>query len=95
MVTRWSRAHDELYLRQKRDDGVVADVEELTVVLWLGGIGQRRSVEWVWLGGCHGVLVTALAWKRTTEGEMARGRGSERGAGLAFIWEHGRAMWRC
>ena len=36
MATRWSRAHGELYLRQKHDDGVVADVEELTVVLWLG-----------------------------------------------------------
>ena len=35
MVTRWSHAHGELYLRQKCDDGVVADVEELTVVLWL------------------------------------------------------------
>ena len=74
---------------------MVADVEELTVVLWLGGIGQRRSVEWVWLGGCHGIPVTALAWKRTTEREVARGRGSERGVGLAFTWEHRRATWRC
>jgi len=35
MATRWSHAHSELYLRRKRDDGVVVDVEELTVVLWL------------------------------------------------------------
>ena len=36
MAAQWSRAHGELYLRRKHDDGVVADVEELTVVLWLG-----------------------------------------------------------
>ena len=34
MATRWSRAHGELYLRQKWDDGGVEDVEELMVVLW-------------------------------------------------------------
>ena len=36
MVTRWSRAHGELYLRRKWNDDGVKDVEELTVVLWLG-----------------------------------------------------------
>ena len=54
MVTRWSHAHGELYLRRKRDDGVVADVEELTVVWWLKGIGQRCSVEAVWLTAAMG-----------------------------------------
>ena len=44
MATRWSRAHGELYLRRKWDDGGVVDVEELTVVLWFRGIGQWRSV---------------------------------------------------
>ena len=60
MATRWSRAHSELYLSRKHDDGVVADVEELTVVLWLKRIRQRRSVEWVWLGDCHGVPIAVL-----------------------------------
>ena len=95
MATRWSRAHGELYLRRKWNDGGVKDVEKLTVVLWLGGIGQKCSVEWVWLGGCHGIPVTALAWKRTPEGEMVRGRGSEQGVGLAFTWEHRCTTWRC
>ena len=36
MVTRWSRAHGEVYLRRKWNDGGVADVEKLTVGLWLG-----------------------------------------------------------
>jgi len=44
MATRWSRAHGELYLRRKWNDGGVTDVEELPVVLWLRGIGQWRSV---------------------------------------------------
>ena len=44
MVTQWSRAHGELYLRRKWNDGGVTDVEELPVVLWLKGIGQWRSV---------------------------------------------------
>ena len=67
MATQWSRAHGELYLRRKWNDGGVADVEELTVVLWLRGIRPRRLVEGgFWLGGCHGVPVAVL-----TEEEMA------------------------
>ena len=44
MATRWSRAHGELYLRRKRDDGGVEDMEDLTVVLWFRGIEQWRSI---------------------------------------------------
>ena len=52
MATRWSRLRGELYLARKSDGGEVADVEEHTEVLWLGGIGPRRSVEVdFWLGG--------------------------------------------
>ena len=56
MATRWSRLRGELYLARKSDGGEVTDVEEHTEVLWLGGIGPRRSVEVdFWLGG-FGVL---------------------------------------
>ena len=48
--------------------------------------------EVIWLGGVTMFPVTALVWKRTAEGEMARGRGSERGAG--FHLEHEHATWR-
>ena len=69
MVTRWSRAHGELYLRQKWDDGGVEDVEELTVVLWFRGIGPRCSVEVdFWLGGCHGVPVAVLSRRKKMVG---------------------------
>ena len=82
MATQWSRLHGEFYLRRKRDYGEVEDVEELTVVLWFRGIGQWRSVSSDLARDGHGFPVTVLAWKRTLEGEMARGRGSERGAGF-------------
>jgi len=36
MATWWSRAHGELYLSRKWNDGGVKDVEKLMVVLWLG-----------------------------------------------------------
>ena len=39
MVTRWSRLRGDLYLAQKRGDGVVTDREKLTAGLWLGRIG--------------------------------------------------------
>jgi len=52
MATRWSHLRGELYLARKSDGGEVADVEEHTEVLWLGGIRPRRSVEVdFWLGG--------------------------------------------
>ena len=52
MATRWSHLRGDLYLARKSDDGEVADVEEHTEVLWLGGIGPRRSVEVdSWLSG--------------------------------------------
>ena len=72
MVTQWSRPRGELYLRQKRDDGGVEDVEKLTVVLWFRGIGQWRSVSVDLARGGHGFPITALVWKRMAGGEMAR-----------------------
>ena len=54
MVTRWSRAHGESYLRRKWSGGGVGDVERLTKELWFRGIGQWRSG----LGGiCSAVLL--------------------------------------
>ena len=82
MATRWSRLHGELYLRRKRDDGGVEDVEELTVVLWLGGIGQRRSVEGVWLAAAMASR-SPRSWKRMAG---VKWRGERRvNEALAFI----------
>ena len=67
MATRWSRAHGELYLRRKWNDGGVVDVEELTVVLWLRGIGPRRSVE----GDFGSAAATASRSPRSRRKEMA------------------------
>ena len=86
MATRWSRLHGEFYLRRGRGFGEVEDVEELTVVLWFGGIGQWRSVLGDLARGGHGFPVTALAWKRMAERKW---RDEERVSEvLAFIWEH-------
>ena len=85
MATRWSRAHGELYLRRKWNDGGVVDVEELTVVLWLRGIGPRRSVE----GDFGSAAATASRSPRSRRKEMAESelvRRRERGEALAFIW---------
>ena len=57
-----------LYLRRKWDDGGVADVEELTVVLWFKGIGQWCSVE--------GDLARRRPW---LPGHRARGEEDGRG----------------
>ena len=75
MATRWSRLHGVLYMRRQRDDGVVADVEELTVVLWFRGIRQWRSVWVIWLGGGHGLLGHRARMEeddREGNGEMKR-----------------------
>jgi len=72
MATRWSHAHGELYLRRKWDDGGVEDVEELTVVLWLRGIGQWCSVRVIWLGGVMVFPAAVLAEEGDGRGEMAR-----------------------
>ena len=83
MATRWSRLHGEFYLRRGQGFGEVEDVEELMVVLWLRGIGQRRSVEGVW-------LMVAIAsrsprsWKRMAG---VKWRDERRvSEALAFIW---------
>ena len=85
VVTRWSRAHGELYLRQKWDDGGVEDVEELTVVLWFRGIGPRCSVE----GDFGSVATTDSQPPCSRRKEMAgvKWRGERRvNEALAFIW---------
>ena len=84
MATRWSRAHGELYLRRKRDDGVVADVEELTMVLWLGGIGQRRSVE-VDFGSAAATASRSPLSRRKTMAASELARHVESGEALAWL----------
>ena len=85
MATRWSRAHGELYLRRKWNDGGVKDVEELTLVLWFRGIGPRCSVE----GDFGSVATTDSQPPCSRRKEMAgvKWRGERRvNEALAFIW---------
>ena len=100
MATRWSRAHGELYLRQKWDDGGVEDVEELTVVLWFRGIGPRRSVE-----VDFGLAATTASRSPRSRGrERQRGKWrEEEGVSEALAWlssgsmgaRCGGASWAC
>ena len=85
MATQWSRAHGELYLRRKWDDGGVADVEELTAVLWFRGIGQWCSV----LVDFGSAAATDSRPPCSRRKEMAgvKWRGERRvNEALAFIW---------
>ena len=85
MATRWSRAHGELYLRRKWDDGGVADVEELTVVLWFRGIGQWRSVL-VDFGSAAAIASRPpCSWRKEMAGVKWRGERRVNEA-LGFIW---------
>ena len=85
MATRWSRAHGELYLRRKRDDGVVADVEELIVVLWFRGIKPRCSVEGDF--GSAATIASRPPCSRRKEMAGVKWRGERRvNEALAFIW---------
>ena len=65
MATRWSRLRGELYLARKSDGGEVADVEEHTEVLLLGGNRTKA------LGG-GGFLARRL---RHSSGAMTSGGG--------------------
>ena len=70
MVTQWSRAHGESYLRRKWSGGGVGDVERLTKELWFRGIGQWCSG----LGGiCSAVLGVPVAVRAEEGGEMRNG----------------------
>ena len=75
MVTQWSRAHGESYLRRKWSGGGVGDVERLTKELWFRGIGQWRSG----LGGSCSAVLGVPAERRRAEG-----RRNENGAASAL-----------
>ena len=79
MATRWSRAHGESYLRRKWSGGGVEDVERLTMVLWLRGIGQWRSV----LGGI-GSAVLRRSGRRARGGRRGNAKMERRLGGQAL-----------